>query len=389
MRAGGYLVLVFAVAVGGASCLFSTKTNLCEQYDIRCESGQTCARDQPVCVNIAGCGDGHMDPGEVCDDGNILAGDGCSADCASLEKCGNGIVDMAVGEACDGEAGCSTDCHFQRCGNKLPDEGEGCDAGAIDTEDCTYMCTISRCGDGYVNDQAHEECEPAMNADCNDRCKWRVCGDGAYDERTEQCDTGGNTQACNGNDHAMSGGAGDCQIPSCGDSYVNDQFKPFHADEPESCDDGGDSPTCNGSTMSGPGSCRTPTCGDSHVNAKFKPDGVHVEQCDTGGIDTPECNGKGKVAKASCRLAICGDGYTNKAAMVDDRNGSGKHAEQCDGGVLGPDGKAKDTASCNFDCTEAKCYDEYYNSEAEECEPGKHGCAVGSHCMDCKCIPDA
>src|SRR5207237_2943884 len=35
------------------------------------------------------CGANIRDTGEVCDDGNTTAGDGCSADCRSLETCGN------------------------------------------------------------------------------------------------------------------------------------------------------------------------------------------------------------------------------------------------------------------------------------------------------------
>jgi cysteine-rich repeat protein len=30
------------------------------------------------------CGDGILDGGEVCDDGNVIGGDGCSVDCKSL-----------------------------------------------------------------------------------------------------------------------------------------------------------------------------------------------------------------------------------------------------------------------------------------------------------------
>jgi cysteine-rich repeat protein len=30
------------------------------------------------------CGDGILDGGEVCDDGNVVGGDGCSADCKAL-----------------------------------------------------------------------------------------------------------------------------------------------------------------------------------------------------------------------------------------------------------------------------------------------------------------
>jgi cysteine-rich repeat protein len=46
------------------------------------------------------CGNGRIDPGEACDDGNIVDGDGCSAICESeAARCGNGIVEE--GEACD------------------------------------------------------------------------------------------------------------------------------------------------------------------------------------------------------------------------------------------------------------------------------------------------
>jgi cysteine-rich repeat protein len=45
------------------------------------------------------CGNGRIDPGEACDDGNQVSGDGCRADCLKKEVCGDGIVDQ--GEQCD------------------------------------------------------------------------------------------------------------------------------------------------------------------------------------------------------------------------------------------------------------------------------------------------
>ncbi len=45
------------------------------------------------------CGNWALEPGEECEDGNTLAGDGCSPDCALEATCGNGIVEP--GEACD------------------------------------------------------------------------------------------------------------------------------------------------------------------------------------------------------------------------------------------------------------------------------------------------
>src|SRR5262249_3367966 len=64
-----------------------------------CAGGAVIGRcyDQ-VCLP-AGCGNGIIDPGELCDDGNVTAGDGCSSDCRSLEQCGDGFND--ANEQCD------------------------------------------------------------------------------------------------------------------------------------------------------------------------------------------------------------------------------------------------------------------------------------------------
>ncbi len=68
------------------------------------------------------CGDGFVDPGEQCDDGNTVSGDGCSAAC-KLEACGNGIVDGS--EQCDDGAGNGTDnCCTTLCRLVDPD-GDG------------------------------------------------------------------------------------------------------------------------------------------------------------------------------------------------------------------------------------------------------------------------
>jgi cysteine-rich repeat protein len=76
-----------------------------------------------ACVNGACilqlCGDGLVVGDEVCDDRNGTAGDGCSADCRSNERCGNGMVDQIGGEECDSGMiglsadGCSSTCKVE------------------------------------------------------------------------------------------------------------------------------------------------------------------------------------------------------------------------------------------------------------------------------------
>jgi cysteine-rich repeat protein len=104
----------------------------------------TCAAS--ICI-AAGCGNGFVEAGEVCDDGNRISFDGCRADCASREMCGDGIVDPAFGEACDcgmpgtlsptclqpnsqlSGAECREDCKLARCGDSILDPDELCDDG--------------------------------------------------------------------------------------------------------------------------------------------------------------------------------------------------------------------------------------------------------------------
>lgn len=49
-----------------------------------------------VCLS-ANCGDGVINPGEGCDDGNSVGGDGCSANCDKFEVCGDAFVDEGEG----------------------------------------------------------------------------------------------------------------------------------------------------------------------------------------------------------------------------------------------------------------------------------------------------
>lgn len=87
------------------------------------------------------CGNGAIDPGEVCDDGiNNGSYGGCSEDCSALAAhCGDGVLQPAAGEACDdGDEldgnGCNADCVVSGTvrwsdivdgtENGLPDQGE-------------------------------------------------------------------------------------------------------------------------------------------------------------------------------------------------------------------------------------------------------------------------
>jgi len=95
------------------------------------------------------CGNGVVQSGESCDDGNAISEDGCSASC-QVEFCGDGVLQPGLGEACDdgnfvSEDGCSATCQPEFCGDSVlqPGLGEVCDDGNMASLDgCSAFCTV-------------------------------------------------------------------------------------------------------------------------------------------------------------------------------------------------------------------------------------------------------
>ncbi len=107
------------------------------------------------------CGNGVIDPGEQCDDGNNDNGDGCDAACM-YELCGNGELDP--GEQCD-------------------------DGNNIDNDECSNTCIITNvCGNGILEPNNNEECDDGNN----------IGGDGCDSECKNQCIAQKATDTCIG-----------------------------------------------------------------------------------------------------------------------------------------------------------------------------------------------
>lgn len=87
-----------------------------------------------TCVG-APCGDGVLDAGEACDDGNVDDGDCCAADCSAA---------AADGVACDDGETCTTSdqCTSGSCGGTPVADGTGCDDGSRCTSE---SCTAGAC----------------------------------------------------------------------------------------------------------------------------------------------------------------------------------------------------------------------------------------------------
>src|ERR1041385_8960744 len=125
---------------------------------------------------VAQCGNGVVEPGEACDDGNSRNGDGCSGRCDSDESCGNGIAELD--EECDcgddthpgsgrcagtfnGGTVCGATCRLRRCGDGIVDPGEVCDDGnTVPGDGCNFDCSSNEtCGNGIVDYFAGEQCD--------------------------------------------------------------------------------------------------------------------------------------------------------------------------------------------------------------------------------------
>ena len=120
------------------------------------------------------CGNGEQGPGEECEDGNLINGDGCDNNCTA-SRCGNGV--QAAGEACDdgnlddGD-GCDSNCTPTGCGNGVVSSGETCDDGDLEDGDgCDSNCTETGCGNEIVT--SGETCDDGDQNGltcCNELC---------------------------------------------------------------------------------------------------------------------------------------------------------------------------------------------------------------------------
>lgn len=266
-----------------------------------CSDPQSGPDPAPVVVSGSQCGDGVIDEGELCDDGNNVGGDGCGSECDSDETCGNDVVDPH--EVCDdgnteSGDGCSADCRSQElCGNSIVDVTEECDDGnRAPRDECTPDCRIDKCGDGKVDPgEACDDGNRLSGDGCAFDCdKLEICGDGIEDA-LEECDDG----VANGD--APNACRATCTRPFCGDGVLDDRYD-------EECDDG------EGNSDDVPGACRTSCrrhrCGDGVVD----PD----EDCEPSTFAGATCaefgkNGTDVFCDASCEFDeegcfLCGDG---------------------------------------------------------------------------------
>ncbi len=315
--------------------------------DEECDNGPANSNTAPNACRTnckkAGCGDNVIDNGEVCDDGNLLGGDACGADCKPyVAGCGSNWVDP--GEECDhgllnsntAPDACRLDCTNPRCGDLVIDTMEECDKGAANSDvtpnACRLNCLKARCGDSVTD--SGEQCDQGpLNADLPDRCKTNCvaprCGDNIVDSvMGESCD-----QGVYNSDTLPGACRTNCLPARCGDNVV---------DNGEVCDQG----LNNSDTL--PNRCRTnclpARCGDGTTDSS--------EQCDQG---LSNSNTAPDTCRVNCLLPRCGD------TVVDVLKG-----ETCD---LGSSNSDTLPNTCRISCQVPSCGDNVIDS-GEVCDDG-------------------
>ncbi len=177
------------------------------------------------------CGDGILDPGETCDDGdnnNDTQANACRTDC-SLPTCGDAVVDS--GEECDDgnlidDDACSRACArtaeflCEPCTANADCGGEGACAVLNDGNFCGITCrTNSECADGFicasvtdVDGAAGRQCVPSTGActDCFDPDRdgygaGAACTNGGDCDQSNRDTNPGATELCDGLDNDCDG----------------------------------------------------------------------------------------------------------------------------------------------------------------------------------------
>ena len=233
------------------------------------------------------CGDGFVWDGvEVCDP-NVASDDTpCRSDCKGYETCGNGLLDP--GELCDDGDDPVTG---------KPNNKDACPNDPATATEGQATCIPAFCGDGFLWDKL-EECDPLDDAQCRSDCRGqKKCGNGLLDPG-ELCDDGQAPEGQDANKDACPNGEnGSCEPAYCGDGFVWDPVEKC-----ELGDTGGpDNKSCRNDCMD------FPFCGNGLLDAG--------EACEsllnpmTGlPTDTHSCD-------SDCSIPVCGDQHRNQSAQ--------------------------------------------------------------------------
>jgi len=179
------------------------------------------------------CGDGTLDDGEQCDDGNRANGDCCSSTCSyePVDSPCDDANECVSGEVCNGSgvclAGTPVDCNDGRSCNgvEICDPTLGCLPGPPPPVDDGVACTVATCA---------PDRDAIIHVPDN-----RLCDDGLFCNGAEVCDA---SAGCGAGSLPQIDDGIACTLDSCDESADQIVHQPDHTQ----CDDG---LFCNGAEL--------------------------------------------------------------------------------------------------------------------------------------------
>lgn len=319
----------------------------------------------------AECGNGTLEGGEECDDGegnSDTEPNACRESCV-LPYCGDGVVD--AGEGCDDgndidDDECRNICALPSCGNGDVEFGEECDdSNDDDTDGCLSTCVFASCGDGHVHDGV-EECDDRNHAPgdgCEEDCTFSCHGDGECDDGNvctdDACAEGGTGRLCSNDNNTAECDDGDpCTDGDvCADGVCVPGEYICECTVDGDCEEFEDGNLCNGTYM----------CNDDNF---CEIDPATIITCDTSG-DT------------ECSKNLC-DPDTGECSMTDlpmgtpcDDDDPCNNPDTCDGG-----GTCVGTTTGLTDCG-GECVD--LMTDHDHCGECFDPCAFDEDCVLGEC----
>ncbi|HEX5037027.1 MAG TPA: hypothetical protein VFX30_07690 [bacterium] len=344
--------------------------------DTVCNGSEDCNNCSADCGACPVCGDGQLDPGEQCDDGNTSSDDCCSATCQ-----------FETG-SCDDDNSCT--------------DGDSCSQGACvagspvtcnDHEDCTDDSCDPLSGCVFTNDDTNA-CTDNNVCTSDDACQSGSCVPGQLiscddgDACTEaSCDSVTGCQqapiACTDGDT--------CTTDTC-DSEVGCTFPPVSCDDGDACTDDGCDANSEGECAHTVHDC------DDHVACTVEscnPDQgcVHApdnDACDDGNECTddtcdPTCTEES--TDPACDPEHIGCRHTANIASCDDGNACTTGDSCSEGSCAGSDTSATDCNDQNG-CTDDSCNSEsgcQHTNNTASCSDGSE-CTTQDACSDGECV---
>ncbi len=280
-----------------------------------------------------------------CDDGNLDGHDLCTQSCLSA-VCGDSIIQGVAGEICDDGGTCAAGLNANNhCENLLdcPTIQETCDLTQTPPQ-CSGEAFGNKVCSSDEDCTSYSECVPQNDDGCNEFCQVEHCGDGTLDANgRDDIPNNADDEECDDNNNITGDGCtSTCKDEICGDGLVS-------FIEGEECDNGGE---CSVSSPVNPGA----DCNSHNDCSSFG-------FCDFN-LANPVCVGGTNAgntctADSQCPSALgeCEHNDTPDCTDCDDPlcgNGTLETGEECDEGAAN---SGAGDADCRPGCVLARCGD--------------------------------